>query len=98
MVQRSGLDRFVAGLDMPMYVVTTVHPETGERAGCLIGFASQCSIDPDRFVVWLSENNHTHRVALDADVIAVHGLARDQRELAELLARPGRRRRQVRPL
>lgn len=28
-----------------------------ERAGCLVGFASQCSLRPVRFAVWLSEAN-----------------------------------------
>ncbi|SCL17523.1 NADH-FMN oxidoreductase RutF, flavin reductase (DIM6/NTAB) family [Micromonospora rhizosphaerae] len=84
MGERGGLDSFLTGLDSPMFIVTTVHPRSGERAGCLVGFASQCSIEPDRFVVWLSQNNHTYRVAMAAELLAVHGLADDQRELAEL--------------
>ncbi|PSK67627.1 FMN reductase (NADH) RutF [Micromonospora sp. MH33] len=84
MADRGGLDPFLDGLDSPMFVVTTVDPQTGERAGCLVGFASQCSIEPDRFVVWLSQNNHTYRVAMHTDLLAVHGLAADQRDLAEL--------------
>jgi flavin reductase (DIM6/NTAB) family NADH-FMN oxidoreductase RutF len=78
------LDPFVAGNDYPMFVVTAVHGDTGERAGCLVGFTSQCSIDPDYFVVWLSRENHTHRIALAAPVLAVHGLDAGHRELAEL--------------
>lgn len=39
-------------LDHPMYVVTA--EADGERAGCLVGYASQCSIQPARFMVWLS--------------------------------------------
>jgi flavin reductase (DIM6/NTAB) family NADH-FMN oxidoreductase RutF len=80
----AGLGPFLAELDYPMFIVTTVHPGTGERAGCLIGFASQCSIEPDRFVVWLSEHNHTHRVARHARLLAVHSLTREQRALAAL--------------
>ena len=76
------LDPFLAGLDLPMFVVTTVHRDSGERAGCLVGFTAQSSIEPDRFVVFLSERNHTYRVACHADVLAVHGLAADQRDLA----------------
>src|SRR5688572_5063739 len=45
------LDPFLTGLDGPMFVVTAAHPESGARAGCLVGFATQCSIDPDLFVV-----------------------------------------------
>ena len=84
MRKRGDLDPFLEGFDTPMLVVTCVDPQSGERAGCLIGFASQCSIEPDRFVVWLSQNNHTHRVAMSAELLAVHGLADDQRDVAEL--------------
>jgi flavin reductase (DIM6/NTAB) family NADH-FMN oxidoreductase RutF len=84
MGERGSLDMFLYGLDNPMFIVTTVDPGSGERAGCLVGFASQCSIEPDRFVVWLSENNHTYRVARQAEFLAVHSLSEDQRELAEL--------------
>jgi len=78
------LSPFLTGLDYPMFVVTTVHSETGERAGCLIGFASQCSIDPDRFVAWLSQRNRTYRTAMNAAVLAVHSLTKDLRDLAVL--------------
>jgi flavin reductase (DIM6/NTAB) family NADH-FMN oxidoreductase RutF len=78
------LDRFLDGVNTPMFVVTTVCPHTGERAGCLVGFTTQCSIDPDLFVVCLSQNNHTYRVALRAEVLVVHGLDDTQRPLAQL--------------
>ncbi len=71
-----------AALDYPMFVVTAA--ADGERAGCLVGFATQCSIDPARFVVCLSRQNHTCRVASRASLLAVHVLSRDQRGLAEL--------------
>ncbi|HSA49380.1 MAG TPA: flavin reductase family protein [Yinghuangia sp.] len=77
-------ERFVDALEYPMFVVTAVHRETGERAGCLVGFASQCSIDPARFLVCISTANHTHRVASASPLLAVHALGVDQRELAEL--------------
>ncbi|MEU2060432.1 flavin reductase family protein [Streptomyces sp. NPDC013455] len=64
-----------------MCVVTAV--AGGERAGCLVGFASQCSIQPPRFAVWLSKANRTYRVARNARCLAVHLLTRDQRGLAE---------------
>jgi flavin reductase (DIM6/NTAB) family NADH-FMN oxidoreductase RutF len=82
----ASLSPFLAELDYPMFIVTTVDPQTGERAGCLIGFASQCSIEPDRFVVWLSEHNHTYRVAHHAQLLAVHSLTRGQHDLAVLFA------------
>jgi flavin reductase (DIM6/NTAB) family NADH-FMN oxidoreductase RutF len=74
---------FFARLDPDMCVVTAV--ADGERAGCLVGFASQCSIRPPRFTVWLSKANHTYRVARAAQHLGVHLLTRDQRHLAELL-------------
>ncbi|WP_209445619.1 flavin reductase family protein [Streptomyces roseochromogenus] len=65
-----------------MCVVTAA--ADGERAGCLVGFASQCSIRPPRFAVWLSKVNRTYRVARAAQHLAVHLLTLDQRDLAEL--------------
>lgn len=76
------LGEFAGVLNGPMYVVTVA--AGGERAGCLVGFASQCSIHPPRFVVWLSVANHTYRVAREASYLTVHALDRGQRELAEL--------------
>ncbi|MFI8165926.1 flavin reductase family protein [Streptomyces sp. NPDC085931] len=76
------MDAFIDRLNPDMYVVTAVAGD--QRAGCLVGFASQCSMKPVRFVVWLSELNHTFRVARDAEVLAVHLLTREQHALAEL--------------
>ena len=69
-------------VDQPVYVVTAA--AAGERAGCLVGFASQCSLRPVRFAVWLSRVNHTWRVADRASHLAVHLLAPDQLDLAHL--------------
>ncbi|MBE1536716.1 flavin reductase family protein [Actinomadura algeriensis] len=79
-------DEFVAGFDYPMFVVTAVDSGTGTRGGCLVGFATQTSIDPFRFLVCLSRRNHTYRVAEGATVLAVHVLGRDedQQRLAAL--------------
>ncbi len=75
-------DAFVAGLDYPMFVVTTA--ARGERSGCLVGFTTQASIDPPRLLVCLSVQNHTYRVASQAELLAVHVLDPGQRDLAEL--------------
>jgi flavin reductase (DIM6/NTAB) family NADH-FMN oxidoreductase RutF len=72
----------MASLDTPMSVVTTAAGD--ERAGCLIGFQAQSSITPARFVVWLSKANHTYRVAMHAEHLAVHFLTADDVDLAEL--------------
>ena len=74
--------RLAGDLEYPMMVVTTARGD--ERAGCLVGFAAQCSIDPPLLVVWLSKENRTTRVARDASSLLVHFLSRDDRELAEL--------------
>lgn len=78
-------DRFnalVGGLDYPMFVVTAA--DGTQRAGCLMGFAAQCSISPPLFTAWLSVNNHTFTVASRTDTLAVHVLPREATELAAL--------------
>lgn len=75
---------FVDGLDYPMFVVTASRPDSGEPSGCLVGFASQCSIDPPRFLVCVSVANHTHAVAEAARTLAVHALNARQHPLAAL--------------
>jgi flavin reductase (DIM6/NTAB) family NADH-FMN oxidoreductase RutF len=72
----------VGDLEYPMLVVTAA--AGGRRAGCLVGFAAQCSISPPRFVVWLSHRNHTLGVAREAEVVGVHLLSTDDRALAVL--------------
>jgi len=75
-------EKLVSMLDYPMYVVTT---RAGDhRAGCLVGFTSQVSIGPPRFLVGLSDKNRTYRIAQDATHLAVHLLPRTHRELARL--------------
>ena len=78
----SEIEDVLGRLDPAMAIVTTV--AKGERAGCLIGFHAQCSIEPLRYVVWLSKANHTYRVASRATHLAVHFPRTDQHELAEL--------------
>jgi flavin reductase (DIM6/NTAB) family NADH-FMN oxidoreductase RutF len=80
--ERQPFDRIVAALDYPMLIATV--SREGEPAGCLVGFGTQCSVDPERFLVCLSRNNRTYRLAVEAPTLVVHALARDQRELAEL--------------
>lgn len=75
-------EAFTDGLDYPMYVVTVM--EGGERSGCLVGFGSQVSIEPPRFLVCISVANHTHPVAQRAGLLAVHLLGPEQHALAEL--------------
>lgn len=77
-----GADSFTDRLNPEMCVVTAA--AEGRRAGCLVGFFSQCSIRPVRFMVWVSTANHTYEVARAADFLAVHLLDREQHDLAEL--------------
>jgi len=84
-VSKPGVDAFeklVALLDYPMFVVTT--QSGGVAAGCLVGFASQTSIHPPRFLVGLSKQNHTFRVAADATHLAVHVFEREHLDVVEL--------------
>jgi flavin reductase (DIM6/NTAB) family NADH-FMN oxidoreductase RutF len=75
-------DALMSAADPAMVVVTTA--AEGERAGCLVGFHGQASIDPQRYAVWLSKANHTYRVALRASHHAVHFLGADDVAMAEL--------------
>jgi flavin reductase (DIM6/NTAB) family NADH-FMN oxidoreductase RutF len=69
-------DGIVSGLEYPMIVATVT--ADGERAGCLVGFSTQCSIDPARYAVFISKANRTARVAARAQTMVVHFLrARD---------------------
>lgn len=56
----------------------------GERGGCLIGFASQVSIHPPRFLACLSVKNRTYRLAADAGTLVVHPVPEEAEELALL--------------
>jgi flavin reductase (DIM6/NTAB) family NADH-FMN oxidoreductase RutF len=75
-------EKLVSLVDYPMFVVTTRTAD--ELAGCLVGFASQVSIHPRRFLVGLSKRNHTYRVAKGASHLAVHLIERRHCELARL--------------
>ena len=78
----SPFERLVATLDYPVYVVTTSVRD--ERSGCLIGFATQCSIRPPRFLACISKKNHTLGVARRASTLAVHVVEDKDRDIADL--------------
>ena len=72
----------VSELDYPMFIVTA---ENGRGpAGCMFGFATQCSIDPPGFLVCLSEKNRTSLVARDDEVVVVNIVPAKAEALAEL--------------
>jgi flavin reductase (DIM6/NTAB) family NADH-FMN oxidoreductase RutF len=75
-------DALVADLDAPMLIVTT---RAGvEIAGCLVGFSTQSSIHPRRFIACVSKRNHTYRIALHARALGVHVVPADAMALAEV--------------
>jgi flavin reductase (DIM6/NTAB) family NADH-FMN oxidoreductase RutF len=75
-------ERIVADLDYPMLIVTAA--ADGERSGCLVGFSTQCSLRPLRFLVCLSRANHTAPVAERSEHLAVHVLDRADHGLSVL--------------
>ena len=75
-------EALMSKLDHPMLVVTT--QADGHPSGCLVGFATQASIQPQRFLVGMSKSNHTFKVASRSGHLAVHLLSRQQHGLAEL--------------
>ena len=78
----TAFERLMGGLDHPMVVVTAA----SRRAigGCLVGFSTQCSLDPPRYCVFLSKANHTYEVARKAGHLMVHFLDHRQHDLAAL--------------
>jgi flavin reductase (DIM6/NTAB) family NADH-FMN oxidoreductase RutF len=73
--------QLVAQLDYPMFIATVA--ADGELAGCLIGFATQSSIHPPRFLAGISDKNRTHRVAMDATTMAIHLVPEDASETGD---------------
>jgi flavin reductase (DIM6/NTAB) family NADH-FMN oxidoreductase RutF len=81
----SGEDEFASVmriLDGPMCIVTTA--AVGEPAGCLVGFSSQVSIDPARFIIGISNKNHTHEAVMRAERVIVHVISTAEFPLAKL--------------
>jgi flavin reductase (DIM6/NTAB) family NADH-FMN oxidoreductase RutF len=72
----------LADLDPPVLVVTCGDGAT--RSGCLVGFATQCSIRPPRFLVCISRKNHTYDAAMAAAVVAVHLLDDEDADVAQI--------------
>jgi flavin reductase (DIM6/NTAB) family NADH-FMN oxidoreductase RutF len=74
-------EQIVGHLEYPMFVVAAT--ANGDADACLVGFTSQCSMDPPRFGVFLSKANHTYDLAVQSDVLVVHRLRGDQHRVAE---------------
>jgi flavin reductase (DIM6/NTAB) family NADH-FMN oxidoreductase RutF len=80
--EQPDLDWFGTKLNYPMFIATVASRR--ERSGCLIGFATQCSVHPIRFAVFVSNKNHTYGVAKEADALALHVVPPEAYDLAEL--------------
>jgi len=74
-------EELVTAVSRPMLVVTTVAGTA--RAGCLVGFHCQCSIEPPQYAVWLSKANRTFEIAVLANAFALHFLDEADLDLAE---------------
>lgn len=77
-------DRTVAAAARPVHIVTAYGGH--RRGGCVVGFATQTSIDPVRFLACLSVQNHTYRVAQHSRRLAVHAVDIGHLNLARLFA------------
>jgi flavin reductase (DIM6/NTAB) family NADH-FMN oxidoreductase RutF len=80
-MDREAFDSLMTRLDTAMVVLTA--SGGAERSGCLVGFHTQCGIEPLRCAIWVSQANHTHGVARRAGHVAVHLLADGDRDIAE---------------
>jgi flavin reductase (DIM6/NTAB) family NADH-FMN oxidoreductase RutF len=74
--------KLASALNYPVFIVTAANG--GEREGCVIGFASQTSFEPARFLACLSRANRTYRFAREAGELAVHLVPRAQERLVDL--------------
>jgi len=76
-------DAFTDRIGYSLVVLTTKAPD-GERSGCLVGFTTQCSIEPPRFAVCISKANHTAGVLSRCSALGLHLLGYDQADAASL--------------
>jgi flavin reductase (DIM6/NTAB) family NADH-FMN oxidoreductase RutF len=77
----SAFECIVHDLEYPMFVVAAA--ADGDADACLVGFTTQCSIEPPRFAPFLSKRNRTYQLATRAAVLVVHRIRPDQHQLAE---------------
>jgi flavin reductase (DIM6/NTAB) family NADH-FMN oxidoreductase RutF len=75
-------ETITTGLDYSMLVATA--QADAAPAACLVGFSTQTSIGPPRYLVCLADKNRTLRVAMRARTLGVHFLSDEQLGLARL--------------
>ena len=78
----NGFLKLAGSLNYPVFIVTATDGE--RREGCVVGFASQTSFNPARFLACLSRANRTYRFARAVDALAVHLVPRAATDLVEL--------------
>jgi flavin reductase (DIM6/NTAB) family NADH-FMN oxidoreductase RutF len=74
--------KLLGSLDYPVFIVTAADGE--RREGCVIGFATQTSFDPPRFLAGLSRANRTFRFVSEVEALAVHLVPEGAKWLVEL--------------
>jgi len=79
---RETFSALMAAIDQTLIIVTTASHDI--RAGCLVGFHAQSSLEPAEYAVWLSKANHTYRVGALSEHFGVHFLTKEHHDLAEL--------------
>jgi flavin reductase (DIM6/NTAB) family NADH-FMN oxidoreductase RutF len=79
---QSPFEKIACELDYPMIVVTVAAGD--DRDGCLVGFSTQCSIDPARYAVFVSKKNRTAEIAARTDTMIVHILRQGDQATARL--------------
>lgn len=72
-------------VDYALHVVTS-SSAAGEPSGCVVGFVTQCSIVPPRFLVCISKINHTYFTTERSNALVLHLVGRDQLDLVSLFA------------
>ena len=77
---RNAFDDLMGSANAALLVVTTAVDDV--RAGCLVGYHAQASMDPQHYSFWLSKANHTYRVGLLATHFAVHFLTAHDHDMA----------------
>jgi flavin reductase (DIM6/NTAB) family NADH-FMN oxidoreductase RutF len=65
-----------------MYIVTVATED--DRSGCLVGFCSQASMSPTRFVVFVAKVNHTYKLLTRTEWLVLHFLSAQNHNLAAL--------------
>jgi flavin reductase (DIM6/NTAB) family NADH-FMN oxidoreductase RutF len=78
----AAFEALVGDLEYPMFIVTARAGD--EPLGCLIGFATQMSIDPPRFLIGLSHENRTYRRGQGSELFGVHAVPEHAGALADL--------------